>query len=87
MDDQTPQAGDKEVQIGKYKIKVIKDLCIGAASCIAISPNIFKLDEENKAVILNGQDTPENILMAAQSCPTKAVIVIDTETNKQVWPL
>jgi len=24
--------------------------------------------------------------MAAQSCPTKAIVVIDTETGKQVWP-
>jgi ferredoxin len=86
MDNQTPQTEDKEVQIGKYKIKVIKSLCIGAASCVAVSPNIFKLDGENKAVILEGQDVPENILMAAQSCPTKAIIIFDTETNTQVWP-
>jgi ferredoxin len=87
MDNQNPQTGDKEVQIGKYKIKVIRDLCIGAASCIAISPNIFQLDGENKAIILEkGQDVPDNILMAAQSCPTKAIIIIDTETNTQAWP-
>jgi ferredoxin len=87
MDNQAPQTEDKEVQVGKYKIKVIRNLCIGAASCIAISPNIFKLDSENKAVILeNGQDVPENILMAAQSCPTKAIVIVDTETNSQVWP-
>lgn len=86
MDNNPQPTGDQEVQIGKYKIKVIKSLCIGAATCVAISPNIFKLDEENKAVILEGQDVPENILMAAQSCPTKAVIIVDTETNTQVWP-
>jgi ferredoxin len=86
MDNQNPQTEDKEVRIGKYKVKVIRSLCIGAASCIAVSPSIFELDGENKAVFLNGQDTPENILMAAQSCPTKAIIVFDTETNTQVWP-
>jgi ferredoxin len=86
MDNQTPQTEDKEIQIGKYKIKVIRSLCIGAASCVAVSPNIFKLDGENKAVILGGQDVPENILMAAQSCPTKAIVITDTETNTQVWP-
>lgn len=85
--DNNQQAGDQEIQIGKYKIKVVKSLCIGAATCVAISPNIFKLDSENKAVILEGQDVPENILMAAQSCPTKAIIIIDTETNAQVWPV
>jgi len=86
MDNNPQSTEDKEVQIGKYKIKVVRSLCIGAATCIAISPNIFKLDSENKAIILNGQDVPENILMAAQSCPTKAVIITDTETNTQVWP-
>jgi ferredoxin len=86
MDNQVPPTEDKEIQIGKYKIKVIRSLCIGAASCVAVSPNIFKLDGENKAVILEGQDVPENILMAAQSCPTKAIIITDTKTNTQVWP-
>ena len=48
----------------------------------------LNLDSENKAVFVeDGQDTPENILMAAQSCPTKAIVVIDTETNQQVWPV
>ena len=87
MDNNSQQTADKEVQIGKYKVKVIRSLCIGAASCIAVSPNIFKLDGENKAIILEGQDSPENILMAAQSCPTKAIVIIDTETNTQVWPV
>jgi ferredoxin len=87
MDNQTPTTGDQEVIVGKYKIKVIRDLCIGAASCVAVSNPTFTLDGENKAVThAESQDTPENILMAAQSCPTKAIIVIDTETNTQVWP-
>jgi ferredoxin len=88
MDNQTPApAGDQEIQVGKYKIKVIRDLCIGAATCIAVSPTTFQLDPENKAIVeAASTDTPENILMAAQSCPTKAIIVIDTETNTQVWP-
>lgn len=73
--------------VGKYKVKVDRDLCIGAASCVAISEKTFTLDGENKAVTHpESTDTPENILMAAQSCPTKAIIIIDTETGKQVWP-
>jgi ferredoxin len=75
------------VTIGKYKVKVDRGLCIGAASCVAVSPGVFELDKENKAIFKEGaNDTLENILMAAQSCPTKAIIVIDTETGKQVWP-
>jgi ferredoxin len=78
---------DKIVQVGKYKIQVKRDLCIGAASCVAFSPTVFELDPDKKAVVLpNADDTPENILLAAQSCPTKAIIVTDTETNQIVWP-
>lgn len=78
---------DKEIQVGKYKIKVLRSVCIGAASCVAVSPNVFELDSQNKAVVKTGaNDVPENILMAAQSCPTKAIVIIDTETGQQVWP-
>lgn len=85
---QTPPSTDKEVQIGKYKVKVVRNICIGAASCIAVSPSTFELDQEKKAVIKEGStETPENILMAAQTCPTQAIIVVDSETEKQVWPV
>jgi ferredoxin len=78
---------DKEVQVGKYKVTVIRDLCIGAASCVAFSPTVFDLDGEKKAVIIDGaDDTPDNLMMAAQSCPTKAIVIVDTETGEQVWP-
>ena len=78
---------DKTIQIGKYKVKVVRDLCIGAASCIAVSPDTFLLDDQNKAVIKeDSQDAADNILMAAQSCPTAAIIITDAQTGEQVWP-
>lgn len=78
---------DKVVTIGKYKIQVIRDLCIGAATCVVISPKTFQLDGEDKAVTQEGgNDLPENILAAAQSCPTKAIVIVDNETGEQVWP-
>jgi ferredoxin len=78
---------DQEVQIGKYKVKVVRDLCIGAASCLAFSPTVFELDAEKKAVFIEGgEDTEENLMLAAQSCPTKAIILTDAESGEQVWP-
>ena len=86
MDNQATQS-DKEVQIGKYKVKVVRNLCIGATTCVAVSPLTFVMDAENKSVIKEGStDTEANILLAAQSCPTKAIVIVDTETGKQVWP-
>ncbi len=74
-------------QVGKYKVDVTRDKCIGAASCVAISPNVFKLDEQNIAVIIsqNGDDD-DTKLLAAQSCPTAAITITDTTTGEVVWP-
>lgn len=74
-------------QIGKYKVEVIRDKCISAASCVAIAPKVFELDEEDLAIVISqdGNDD-ETKLLAAQSCPTMAVIVTDIETGEQVWP-
>lgn len=84
-----PQTEDKNkiVQVGKYKIKVVRDMCIGAASCLAVSGLTFELDNENKAIVKgDSTDAAENILLAAQSCPTKAIVITDAETGEQVWP-
>jgi len=79
---------DKVVKIGNYNVQVIRKLCIGAASCAAISPSVFQMDNENIAFIPDGaDDMSENILMAAQSCPTKAIIITDATTGDQVWPI
>ncbi len=78
---------DKTVTKGKYQIKVLRNLCISVATCVEISPEIFELDDEKIArVIEDGEDLPENILLAAQACPAKAIVIIETETGKQVWP-
>lgn len=68
------------------KIYVDRDLCIGAASCVAIAPGVFALDDENKAVVINekGADS-ETIILAAQSCPTRAIILYDEQGN-QIYP-
>ena len=85
----------------KLHIKVDPDLCIGAASCVTIAGETFQLNDENKAVVLDhGQepggrvyervvevteDEKENIILAAQSCPTLAISIFD-EFGKQLFP-
>lgn len=68
------------------KIVIDRDLCIGAASCVVIAPGTFQMDEENKAYLvdLSAHDA-ETLLMAAESCPTKAIFLYD-EDGKQVYP-
>jgi len=71
----------------KYKIKIDRNLCIGAASCVALAMKTFALDSENKAIILEGNgDEAEAIELAAESCPTKAIILENVETGEQEYP-
>lgn len=73
--------------MAKYKIKIIRDKCIGAASCVGIAPKTYQLGEDNIVYLVdeNG-DTPENVLLGAQSCPTNAIEIYDAVTNEKVWP-
>jgi len=76
-----------EKQIGKYNVVVDRSKCISAASCVAIAPKVFELDEESLAVVISQDGNDDDTkLLAAQSCPTAAIIVTDTESGEQVWP-
>ena len=62
-------------------------MCIGAATCIAVAPKAYVLDEEAKAVILESadEDTIENIIESAKACPVAAIIIEDAQGNR-VFP-
>ncbi len=71
-----------------YIIEILRDVCIGAASCVAIAPETFQLDDENKVVLVESDwDEEEIILAAAQSCPVFAIIVKDAATGQQIFPI
>jgi len=71
----------------KYIVEISRDICIGAASCIAIAANTFMLDEGNKVLIIEGEwDDDDIILAAAQSCPVFAITIKDATTGKQIFP-
>lgn len=86
MDQSAPTQVAQTQQVGKYTVRVMNDKCIGAASCIAISAAVFKLNEQNIAEVISQNDDDETKLLAAQSCPTTAIEVTDTTTGQIVWP-
>lgn len=88
MTDQVQSTGNvaQSAMVGKYEVRIINDKCIGAASCVAISPATLQMNEENIAEVISQNDTDDNKLLAAQSCPTSAVEIIDTTTGEIVWP-
>lgn len=84
--------------MGKYKIVYERDVCIGAASCVAVAPLTWELDKENKALLKDGKKTNDpNIfekeidekdlqinLDAARACPVNAIHIIEKETGKKL---
>jgi ferredoxin len=68
------------------KVIVDRDLCRGLGNCVVYAPTVFRLDEENKAVVLDPSSTSDNILLdAAQSCPENAIVLEDDEGH-QLYP-
>ena len=58
-------------------VTIDRSLCIGAAACIGVAPDLFELDEDNIAV-LKAAPTPadrKRLIEAAESCPTGAIAV------------
>lgn len=68
------------------KIKILRDKCISAATCVAIAPDVFELDDEGKAILKDASGADEQtILDAAKSCPTQAIEIFD-DNDKQLFP-
>lgn len=81
------------INMAKYKVKVDRELCIGAASCVVVSPDTYELDSEGKAVIkkkdgtmtsdfvnyVDINDNETNILNGAKCCPVNAVIIVEVD--------
>lgn len=92
MATQITTSEDKKIQsatnsVSKYRIEIDREVCIGAASCVAIAGATFSLDEENKVLMVEGDwDSDEMVLAAAQSCPVFAIKVFDNETGRQIFP-
>jgi ferredoxin len=81
---QDPLKPSGPVVVRNLKVWVDRDLCIGAATCVAIAPQTFVLDSEAKAIILKTviSDTDQNIIDAAKSCPVAAIIIEDDKANR-----
>jgi len=68
-------------------VTVDRNLCIGAATCIAVAPKMFSLDGEAKAIMLDtsGEESLQVVLDAAKSCPVAAISVKD-EQGTMLYP-
>ena len=64
----------------RIAIEVDRALCIGSGDCVDTAPDVFQLDDEDKAVVVDpdgaGTDT---VLEAAGNCPVTAIFVAGEE--------
>lgn len=68
------------------KIRLFRDKCISAATCVAIAPETFELDDEGKVVLKDPKGNDEQtIIDAAKSCPTQAIEIYD-DHDKRIFP-
>jgi curved DNA-binding protein CbpA len=76
---------------GRYQITIEPSLCMAFGSCETLAPNVFEVDKNKifnpKATVKSETgDDFEKIIAAAETCPTKAIIIRDRYTGRQIYP-
>lgn len=88
--DPTEKAREPDKQ-PRLRVNVDQSLCIGCCSCETIAPDVFELDRNvksnPKSHVKNPTGSGVNLIMnAAETCPTKAIIVDDADTGQRMYP-
>ena len=78
----------KEVNL---EVNVDQSLCIGCCSCEMIAPEVFTIDKNTKSNpksrVYNKKGAKnQRIINAAETCPTKAIIVDNLDDNERIYP-
>ena len=64
----------------RIRIKVDRGLCIGSGDCVDSAPGVFELDHEDKAVVIDPDGEPLDMVMdAAGNCPVTAIFIYGEE--------
>ena len=71
----------------KIKIQIDQSKCIGIASCVALLEQVFELGDDGRAKLVGGVYLGdyegialEQLIEAAESCPTFAIIITYDES-------
>jgi ferredoxin len=61
----------------RIDITVDRALCIGSGDCVDSAPDVFQLDDEDKAVVVDPDGASvDDVIAAAGNCPVAAVFVV-----------
>jgi ferredoxin len=72
--------------VNRITIDVDRTLCFGFGDCVDTAPEVFGLDEENVAYVIDADAADlDMIVEASQNCPVDAIIICD-ELGDQIYP-
>ena len=84
------KAREPQIQPNLF-VDVDKSLCIACCSCETIAPDVFLINKNSrsnpKSSVINPKGAGINKIMnAAETCPTKAIIVENLDTKERLFP-
>ena len=64
-------------------IAVDHERCVGNGMCLTFAPGVFAHNSRRQSEVVDAQgDTVEDVIIAAENCPTAAIEVRDALTGK-----
>ena len=64
-------------QENRIEVTVDRGLCIGSGDCVDTAPDVFQLDDEDKAVVVDPDGASvDDVITAASNCPVSAIFVV-----------
>lgn len=66
-----------------YAVEIDEYACAAHGDCAEIAPEVFELDDVARVI---GTAGDEVLLEAARACPSSAMIILDQETGRQIYP-
>jgi ferredoxin len=68
------------------QVRINRRECCGNAACRDVAPDVFAIDSQQKAVVLDPEAAAVEVLIeAAEACPCQAIVIEDDEGNR-VFP-
>ncbi len=63
--------------VNRIEITVDRALCIGSGDCVDTAPDVFQLDDEDKADVVDPDGASvDDAIAAAGNCPVAAIFVV-----------
>jgi ferredoxin len=81
----------KKVIKNSFRVIVEPSLCIACGSCEILAPKIFVLQKDkmiNPKAIVSSENVAslDGVLAAGETCPTKAIKIINRYSEEQIYP-